>query len=75
MYSPLRKGGDSMYMSDWAESWLERENGWAFKVCELAQFNPIEVRRIRTTCTILEIAEAWKTMKALSEFAWNDRDA
>lgn len=55
--------------------WLLREDGWAFKIYELAAFNPIEAKRIRSQCTLLEIVTAWKTMKALSEYAWNDGDA
>ena len=62
-------------MSDWAEVWLMRGDGWDFKVYELAQFSPIEARKIKDECTILEIATAWKTMKALSDYAWNDGDA
>lgn len=62
-------------MSDWADAWLSREDGWAFKISELAGFNPIEERNIRAQCTVLEIATTWKTMKALSEYAWNDGDA
>lgn len=64
-----------MFLSDWADVWLQRENGWAFKISELAGHNPILARQIRRECTILEIAEEWKTMKALSDYAWNDGDA
>ena len=75
MYAPLRRSSGSMFISDWAEVWLGREDGWAFKISELAAFNPLEEKRIRSGCTILEIATTWKTMKALSEYAWNDSDA
>lgn len=74
MWAPLRRSSKS-FISDWAEMWLLREDGWAFKIYELAAFNPIEAKRIRSQCTLLEIVTAWKTMKALSEYAWNDGDA
>jgi len=74
MYAPLRKSS-GWFQSDWADSWLEREEGWAFKIYELAGFDPLRTSEIRASCTLLEIVEAWKTMKALSDFAWNDNEA
>ena len=74
MYAPLRRPSKS-FQSDWAEVWLQRDDGWEFKLYELAGFNPVEFKRIASECTLLEIVTAWKTMKALSEYAWNDGDA
>lgn len=74
MYMPMRRDS-GWFSSDWADAWLEREDRWAFKIYEIAQFNPILTRQIRRECTKLEIAHAWKTLKALSDFAMNDGDA
>ncbi|MDB4726326.1 hypothetical protein OAF54_02725 [bacterium] len=74
MYSPARKPSD-WFQSDWAEVWLNREDGWEAKIFELVGFDPLRSREIRENCTILEIATAWKSMKALSDFVWNDSEA
>ncbi len=73
MSAPIRKDSDSHYISDWADSWIDKDRGWPSKIAEIAVFNPILMRQIRSECTILEIAQAWKSMKALSEYAWNER--
>lgn len=73
MYAPIRNHSGEMFMSDWAESWLGRMGGWESRIYELADFNPSEFRRLKRENTLLDIAKAWKTKKALSEYAWNDR--
>jgi len=75
MYAPLRKHSDSMFQSDWAEAWLSRRDGWEVKAYEVAGFDPIRFREICASCTLTEIVRAWKTQKALSDYAWNDKDA
>lgn len=51
---------------------MEREDGWMVKIHELAGFCPIRTREIRASCTVYEIAAAWKSKMALSEYAWSD---
>lgn len=75
MFAPIRNYKSRSFISDWAESWLSRGGGWDSRVYELAGFCPIKYRRLRRECTVLDIATAWKTMKALSEYAWNDGTA
>lgn len=74
MYPPIRKHSGSMFISDWAEAWLERSSGWESKVYEVAGFDPIKYRELCASCTLLEIVIAWKTKIALSDYAWNDGD-
>lgn len=74
MWAPTKRGGGSSYISDWAEVWLERAGGWESRLYELAGYDPIRFREIADSCTLLEIAIAWKTMKAKSDYAWNDRN-
>jgi len=74
MYAPDRSKS-SFFLTSWAESWLARENGWESRTYELAEFCPIKYREICESCTIIEVAKAWKTKMALSDFAWSDREA
>lgn len=75
MHKPLRKHAGTMFMSDWADSWLERGNGWDAKAYEVANFDPIRFREICEVCTLVEIVTAWKTKIALSDYAWNDGES
>jgi hypothetical protein len=68
MYKPFRKHQGNMYMSDWADAWLEEGGGWDAKVYEVAGFDPIRFREISNECTLVEITRAWKTKIALSEY-------
>lgn len=61
-----------MFISDWAEEWLDRDGGFESKVYEVAGYNPIEFHRICDSCLLSEIIVAWKTMIAKSDYAWND---
>ena len=75
MWAPTKSYSGNSYQSDWAEVWLERGGGWDARIYELAVYDPIRFRELSESCTILEIAHAWKTMKAMSDYAWNDRGA
>ena len=61
-----------MFFQPWASAWMESEDGWLVRVHELAAFDPIRARAIRRECTLYEIAAAWKSKLALSEYAWSD---
>lgn len=61
-----------MFLEDWASSWMDKEGGWMVKIHEVANFDPIRTNEIRARCTVLEIAKAWKSKLALSEYAWSD---
>ena len=74
MYAPARSKS-SYVLEAWAESWLARDNGWESKTYEVANYDPIRYRQICESCTVVEVAHAWKTKMACSEFAWSDMDA
>lgn len=74
MYAPVR-GKSSYRLEEWARTWLSGENGWDARIYEVAQFDPIRYKEICASCTVLEVARAWKTQMALSEFAYSDRKA
>lgn len=63
-----------MFQSDWAEDWLSRDHGFESIAYEVASpcYNPIAFRELCDSCDIVEIVTAWKTMKANSDYAWND---
>lgn len=61
-----------MFFQEWAQAWLEEENGWMARIHDLAGFCPVRTQEIRARCTIYEIAAAWKSKLALSEYAWSD---
>lgn len=72
MYPPYRKDPSKMFLVDWAAAWMEEESGFLVKIHELAAFDPIRTQDIRKTCSLSEIAAAWKSKVALSEYAWSD---
>lgn len=62
-----------MFFQEWASHWIETaEGGWLVRIHELAGFDPVRAQTIRERCTIYEIAAAWKSKLALSEYAWSD---
>lgn len=61
-----------MFFQEWASAWMERDGGWLVRIHELAGFDPIRTQEIRSRCTLYEIAAAWKSKLALSEYAWSD---
>ena len=73
MYAPTRTKS-SFFLEHWASVWLD-DNVWESRIYELAGFDPIRYRDICDSCTIVEVARAWKTKMALSDFAWSDKDA
>jgi hypothetical protein len=74
MYAPDRRKS-SYSLNDWARNWLSRGDGWECRIYELADYNPILYRQLVDECTIVEVAHAWKTKMAMSEFAWSDTSA
>jgi hypothetical protein len=74
MYAPQRPPSSGNWrLEEWADAWItESEDGWMVRIHELANFDPIRAREIRASCTVLEIARAWKSKRALSEYAWGD---
>jgi len=74
MYAPDRSKS-SYQLQEWASAWLARDGGWESRVYELAEFCPLKYKELCRKCTYLDIAKAWKTKMALSEFAYTDTDA
>ena len=72
MYAPIRNRPSKSFLNDWADSWTGTEGGWLTKIYDIADFNPILAKKIRRECTVLEIAMAWKSKVALSDYAWCD---
>lgn len=62
-----------MFLIDWADAWMsDAEGGWLIKIHEIANFDPIRTEEIKARCTLTEIAAAWKSKVALSDYAWSD---
>lgn len=73
VYAPHREHKTKMFFQEWASAWIEgAEDGWLVRIHELAAFCPVRTQEIRARCTLYEIAAAWKSKLALSEYAWSD---